>query len=65
MLCFLWCYQYHGRRLPLSFGGDASLPPIERKGVADMVTWQELFQFCLFIVALISLVLQANDNKKK
>ena len=29
-----------------------------------MITWQELFQFGLFIIALISLVLQA-ENKKK
>jgi len=30
-----------------------------------MVTWQELFQFALFIVSLISLVIQAENNKKK
>ena len=28
------------------------------------ITWQDLIQFCIFIVALISLVLQA-ENKKK
>ncbi len=30
-----------------------------------MVTWQDLFQFGLFLVTLISLVLQEHDNKKK
>ncbi|MCI7018888.1 MAG: putative holin-like toxin [Clostridiales bacterium] len=29
-----------------------------------MVTWQELFQFGIFLLALISLVIQANDKKK-
>ena len=30
-----------------------------------MVIWQELFAFCMVIVAIISLVRQDNDNKKK
>lgn len=30
-----------------------------------MVTWQELFAFCMVIVAIISSVRQDNDNKKK
>jgi len=29
-----------------------------------MVTWSELFQFCLFIAAVIALVLQANNKEK-
>ena len=29
-----------------------------------MVTWQELFQFGIFLIALISLIIQANDKKK-
>ena len=29
-----------------------------------MVTWQELFQFGILLIALISLVIQANDKKK-
>ena len=40
------------------------LPPYITKGVVEMVTWQELLQFCMFLVALISLVLQANNKKK-
>lgn len=30
-----------------------------------MVTWEELFQFCMVIVTVIALVLQANDHNKK
>ncbi len=29
-----------------------------------MVTWQDLFAFCMLIVAIISLVIQVNDKKK-
>ena len=29
-----------------------------------MLTWQDLLQFCMFIIALISLVIQANEKKK-
>ena len=29
------------------------------------VTWEDIFQFCTLIVAVINLVLQANNNKKK
>ena len=29
-----------------------------------MVTWQELFQFGIFLIALISLIIQEKDKKK-
>ena len=29
-----------------------------------MVTWSELIQFGIFLIALISLIIQAKDNKK-
>lgn len=29
-----------------------------------MVTWQELFQFGIFLIALISLMIQDKDKKK-
>jgi len=38
--------------------------PNRKKGGVHMVTWEELIQFGLFLVALISLVLQANNKKK-
>lgn len=43
------------------------LPPIyKRKGVTDMyVTWNDLFQCCTFVVAVINLVLLVNNNKKR
>ena len=41
-------------------------PQSQREGVSVMdATWEEIFQFCTFVVAVISLVLQANGNKKK
>ena len=52
-----------GRRFPLH-RGQSFLPPIEREGVVDMVTWQELFQFGIFLIALISLIIQDKDKKK-
>lgn len=36
-----------------------------RKGVVLLITWQDLIQFCMFIIALISLVIQAENSKKK
>ena len=29
------------------------------------VTWEEIFQFCTLIVAVINQILQANNNNKK
>ena len=51
---------------PRSFSGVMFFfAPNRKKGGEYMVTWQDLFQFGLFLVALISLVLQEHDNKKK
>ena len=52
----------NGRRFPLL--GGIFLPPIERKGVVDLVTWTELIQFGIFLIALISLIRQDKENKK-
>ena len=30
-----------------------------------MITWEQLFAFCMVIIAVISLVRQENDNNKK
>ena len=49
---------------PGFLGGYTSLPPIERKGVVDLVTWTELIQFGIFLIALISLIRQDKENKK-
>lgn len=47
---------------PLFYGGTT--PPDERKEGLSMVTYSDLFQFCLFIVALISLLYQIFKDKK-
>ena len=41
------------------------MPLIERVGVADMnITWDEIFQFCMLVVAVINLVLQVKNKEK-
>ena len=40
-------------------------PDSSEKGVSNMITWSELFQFCALIIALVSLVVQIIGNKKK
>ena len=63
ILCDSFCgATSNGRRFPLS--GGIFLPPIERKGVVDLVTWTELIQFGIFLIALISLIRQDKENKK-
>lgn len=47
----------------LIFGGYKS-PPDGRKEGDTMVTYSELFQFCLFIVSLISLLYQIFKDRK-
>ena len=38
--------------------------PNRKKGGVHMVTWEELFAFCMVIVAIVSLVIQIHDDKK-
>lgn len=52
----------HGRRFALITG--AMCAPSKKKGGDSMVTYPELFQFCLLIVAIISLIIQIFNNKK-
>ena len=47
----------------LYFGG--ANPPDERKEGDTMITYQDLFLFCTFIVALISLIYQIFKDKRK
>lgn len=49
--------------LPVTVGGSGPpqgvlLGPLIKKGVVDMITWQDLFAFCMVIIALISLIVQ-------
>lgn len=32
--------------------------------MADMVTWEGIFQFCMVIATVIALVIQANNKEK-
>lgn len=47
---------------PSEKGVDTSLPPC-REGVIPLVTYDELFQFCLVILGVISLVIQITKKK--
>ena len=73
-ICWKLCYAAFGAAStpvggsPRIFSGVIYFfcPQSQREGVSVMdVTWEEIFQFCTFVVAVISLVLQANGNKKK
>ena len=40
------------------------MPPVRsRKGVVNMVTYDELFQFCLVLIGFAGLILQAVKKK--
>ena len=58
--------------LPVTVGGSPRYsgviffaPDSKEKGVIGMITWTELFAFGMFVIALISLIVQIIDNKKK
>jgi len=48
----------------LYFAEGSSCPPDERKEGDTMITYQDFFLFCTFIVALISLLYQIFKGKK-
>ena len=47
---------------PLHPGGDF-LPPLRKEGV-PMLTYSELFQFCLVVIGIVGLVFQVHNKKK-
>ena len=49
----------------LYFAEGSSSPPNERKEGDAMITYQDFFLFCTFIVALISLLYQIFKDKRK
>ena len=55
----------NGRRFPPTSGVIFFAPDSKEKGVIGMITWTELFAFGMFVIALISLIIQIIDNKKK
>jgi len=56
--------------LPVTVGGKPLhpegdfLPPPERRGV-PMLTYSELFQFCMVIIGICGLFIQVHNGKKK
>ena len=48
---------------PPTFGGDTSRPRPLRKGVVDVVSFDELFQFCLVLIGFASLIIQIMKRK--
>jgi len=50
--------------LPSCFFGGHENPPDERKEGDPVITYQDFFLFCTFIVALISLIYQIFRGKK-
>ena len=56
--------NHRAGRLTLHFGG--ANPPDERKeGLPMYVTYSDLIQFCIFIVALVSLCYEIFKDKRK
>lgn len=54
----------NGKRLvPLTKSGGASLPPDLTKGGLPMVTYSDLIQTGILIVAIIALFIQTNKKK--
>ena len=55
--------------LPATVGGwslrtpEGTSCPLQREGVVLMVTYSELFQFCLVLIGIIGLVLQTKNKK--
>ena len=67
MLCYIHGKPWSQRRLyPFYFSEGSSSPPDERKeGDAMYVTYQDLIQIGIFVVALANLIYQVYKGKKK
>ena len=52
----------NGRRLASPFPEGTSFP-LQREGVVLMLTYSELFQFCLVVIGIIGLFFQATKKK--
>lgn len=53
----------NGRRFAPSSRGDSSHPFSDREGVVGVVTYAELFQFCLVLIGFASLIVQITKKK--
>ena len=59
---------YWPRRCPQRSAVGLSIPegtscPLQREGVVLMLTYSELFQFCLVVIGIIGLVVQITKKK--
>ena len=64
-LCYAWNgATSNGRRFPCFSGVIFFAPDPKEKGVIGMITWTELFAFGMFVIALISLIVQIIEKKK-
>ena len=64
MLCYDTDRETKSRRLPSNYGGTKH-PPDERKEGDAMVTYSDMIQFCIFIVALVSLCYEIFKGKRR
>ena len=64
ILCDMGNQRAKGGNPSFLLGGYES-PPDERKEGDTMITYQDFFLFCTFIVALISLLYQIFKDKRK
>ncbi len=64
-MIYLWRGNHRAKGgFTLLFGGH-KCPPDERKEGDAVITYQDFFLFCTFIVALISLIYQIFKDKRK
>ena len=59
----IWAAVPVNRQAALPGQGAASCPLIFGKGGCYMVTYSELFQFCLVIIGIIGLIISVNKKK--
>ncbi len=57
-------HRAKGGFTPLVYCGGYNSPPDERKEGDTMITYQDFFLFCTFIVSLINLLYQIFKGKK-
>ena len=58
------CHKTVGGYPPFLQGGDPSCPlSLQRKGVVDLITYDELFQFCLVLIGFAGLIVQIAKKK--
>jgi hypothetical protein len=47
-----------------SFFGGAYPPDVRKEGLPMYVTYSDLIQFCIFVVALVSLIFEISKGRK-